>query len=81
MEIIKHSTCNDELGVSDVQREQGVVPLPINRAQEDGIPVVQSFWRPDADELAYLNAGHPIVLTVFGHTHAPVRISVALDKE
>jgi hypothetical protein len=81
MEIIKHSTCNATLGVSAEQAAAGIVPLPINRAQEDGVPVVQSFWKPDADELAYLNAGHPIVLSVFGHTHAPLRISVALDKD
>jgi hypothetical protein len=81
MEIFKHSSCNAELGVGPELAAQGVVPLPINRSNENGIEMVQSFWKPDAVELAAINAGHPIILTIWGETHTPVKLEVARDKE
>jgi hypothetical protein len=81
MEIVTHSTCNDVLGVSAEQAAEGVVPLPINRSSEDGLPCVESFWKPDALELAAINAGHPILVRVMGHRHPPIFIGVAGDKE
>jgi hypothetical protein len=81
MEILKHSSCNDELGVSDQQAEEGVVPLPITRGYSDGYKIVQSFWKPSKEELDALNAGHPVLLEVYGHTHAPLRVMVAAEKD
>lgn len=38
----------------------------------EGQPVVVSFWRPTAEELALLNAGGLVALCVHGHTMPPV---------
>lgn len=81
MEPVTHSTCNDVLGVSRTQTDAGVVPLPIVRTEDSYGPLIQSFWKPDATELKALNDGHPVMLEVYGHTHAPLRVSVAGDKE
>lgn len=40
---------------------------------------VFSYWKPDADELALLAAGHAVRLSVLGITHAPVAIGVDGD--
>jgi hypothetical protein len=50
--------------------------LPITRTQVAGQPVMVSFWRPTAEELALLNAGHQVSLYVYGTTHPPVSIGV-----
>lgn len=81
MEPFKHSTCNATLGVSEEQASAGVVPLPINRAKDDGVPIVQSFWKPDEAELKALSEGHPVMITLQGYTHAPIMVQVAGDKE
>lgn len=80
MEIYKHSSCNATLGVGPELAAKGVVPLPVNRSNEGGVDMVQSFWLPDPVELAAINAGHSIVLTVWGDTHTPVKLEVARDK-
>lgn len=82
MNIVKHSSCNRILGVSEAQAAAGVVPLPVRRCtDEDELPIIQSFWRPDEAELKALNAGHPIIVTLQGHTHAPLKLEVAETKE
>lgn len=42
----------------------------------------QSLWVPDANELALLNAGVPVLLTVLngGGPHPPVRLEVKSDE-
>ena len=54
--------------------------LPITRIQySDGTPAVASYWKPTADELALLNRGQAVRLTVLGTTHPPLMLGVDGD--
>ncbi len=82
MTPFKHSMCNAELGVSPEQAADGIVPLPYCRGYLEPLtPVVQSFWKPDAEELKAINEGHPILLQVVGRTHPPLLVAVSAIKE
>lgn len=50
--------------------------LPIRDTKVDGIPCMQSMWKPDADELKHILAGGHIVLTIYGRGHPPVWVGV-----
>lgn len=39
-----------------------------------------SVWKPDAEELAALNAGGCVALTVLGTDHPPVSVDVVPDN-
>lgn len=81
MRYIQHSTNNDVLGAPRGVPIDDCGALPVTRAfDEHGNPILQSFWRPDAAELAALNAGHPVVLQIWGSTHAPLFVAVAAEK-
>lgn len=41
-----------------------------------GLPVMCSFWRPDAEELAAMQAGYPVVLMVYSNSHPVVAMAV-----
>lgn len=59
--------------------DQGALPcsaLPITRSDVDGFACVNSYWRPTAEELAVLNDGGSVVLSVLGTTMPPVAVSV-----
>ena len=43
----------------------------------DGTLVMQTAWQPTPSELARLNAGHPIILTIFGPAYQPMLLEVA----
>jgi hypothetical protein len=45
------------------------------------IPVVNSFWVPNEDELDWLRSGAAIKLSIIGNTMPPVCVSVCFDKE
>jgi hypothetical protein len=51
-------------------------PQPGTRMPPGSQPTLQSTWEPSAEELALLNAGHAVLLTVFGSLHPPVAIGV-----
>jgi hypothetical protein len=56
--------------------DQRYQPLHIKQITlESGDPAMQSMWRPDADELAALNAGGVVVLNVLGRGHPPVHLT------
>lgn len=58
--------------------------LPIRDTTIDGIPCMQSVWKPDANELAHIARGGHVVLTVYGMGHPPVWVgveSVEVDAE
>jgi len=76
---VKHSETNTTLYAAE--GEDKVIDLPIRRSAIQGIEVVQSFWKPEPNELAALNEGHAIILTVAGRTHAPVMMEVSAVKE
>lgn len=57
--------------------EGRVLPLPVKRITEDGIPLVESVWRPSRAERAMLAEDADVVLTVWGRTVPPIRMRVA----
>ncbi|SFB95874.1 hypothetical protein SAMN05216344_10689 [Polaromonas sp. OV174] len=70
MRPTQHQTNNRVLGAPEGWK-QGETPcgaLPITDAQQDGVNCVISFWRPDASELALLNAGGLVALSIVGRT-------------
>lgn len=78
MQKIQHPSNNCVLG-APAGWDQAELPcgaLPITRTHVGDLPVVASYWRPDAEELALLNAGGAIVLQVLGVTMPPVSLSV-----
>ena len=42
----------------------------------DGIPQMTSAWEPTPKELAVLNAGGTVRLTIVGNVHPPVMLSI-----
>lgn len=59
MQKIQHPSNNEVLGapVGWDQGELACNALPITRTHVGDLPAVVSYWCPDADELAALNAG------------------------
>jgi hypothetical protein len=84
MNAVQHSSNTRVLGAPRgwVQGELPVHALPITDAiAGDKVPTVLSFWKPDAEELAMLNAGGLVSLSVVGITMPPVAIfAVEADK-
>lgn len=66
-------------------KSQGYYGLPIrdvllnDSVNGPDTPAMQTAWFPTPDELAAINAGAPIVLTVLGRGHPPVMLSTG-DK-
>lgn len=56
------------------QSQLPVGALPVTDTVQAGVPTVLSFWRPDAEELARLNAGGMVCLSVIGRNMPPVSI-------
>jgi hypothetical protein len=56
--------------------DQSYRPLHIRSISVGGYPAMQSLWRPDADQLAELNAGGVVVLNILGTSHPPVLLDV-----
>lgn len=78
MNKTQHPSNNAVLG-APVGWDQQQLPcsaLAITRTDWDGVPAVLSFWKPTAEELATLNAGGSVVLSVAGHTMPPVALTV-----
>lgn len=61
----------------------GCDDLPcVKRTMETDIgpmDTITSYWSPDAEELAALNAGLPLVLSFLGSTHPPIMVRVGDD--
>ena len=79
MNPTQHISNNGVLGAPpDWQPEHGYCQaLPVTRAQTaEGLPVVVSFWRPSAEDLAQLAAGGLVALHVFGGAMPPVWVEV-----
>ena len=66
MSPIRTPACNGTLVAP------GCADLPV--AWGDGF--VCSYWTPDAEDLAALNAGLPLRLSFQGRTHPPVAVEV-----
>lgn len=78
MNHTKHPTTNLMLGapVGWDQSKLHCDALPVTRVVWDGVPAVVSYWVPTPEELAALNAGHAVQLSVIGHTMPPVALGV-----
>lgn len=82
MNAIQHPSNNDVLVAPLGVTIEDCTALKITRAHyADGTPIVISYWQPDADELARLNAGKPVAITIWGNTHAPIWLGVDGDLE
>lgn len=82
MQKIQHPSNTDVLG-AHAGWNHGELPcsaLPVTRTHFGDLPAVLSYWRPDADELAALNAGCAVRLWVVGATMPPVLLDVDGDQ-
>jgi hypothetical protein len=62
-------------------KSQGYLGLPVcdvNHA--DGSHEMLTAWEPTPAEIEAINRGEPIVLSVLGTGHPPVKLSVGLPK-
>lgn len=81
MNKIQHASNNCVLG-APAGWDQGELPcsaLPITRTHVGDMLAVVSYWRPTAEELAVLNAGGHLELSVLGASMPPVQLSVGLE--
>ena len=68
-------------------KSQGYLGLPVRdvflNSSVDGpeTPAMQTAWFPDPAELAAINAGAPIILTLLGQAHPPVQVTVGNEPE
>lgn len=58
------------------QGECGTLPVRDVRDAPDKIPRMESAWLPTPEELALLNAGKPLILSIYGYSHPPVALYV-----
>lgn len=55
--------------------------LPVQIFVDDGLPFYVSFWRPSEEDLAALNDGAHIRLSVISRTLPPVCVSIEKVEE
>lgn len=78
MNRVQHISNNDVFG-APAGHDQGGLPvsaLPVTRVSLDGRPAIVSYWRPNAEELADLNAGANVALWVLGSQMPAVAVLV-----
>lgn len=73
MNHFQHRFCNTALAPAEGD-EDHVDTLHVQRGSIGGAVVTRSFWQPTPEELALLNAGGCVMLTVCSGTHAPLRL-------
>lgn len=78
MDRTQHPSNNRVLGAPKGwnQKELPCGALAVTQTEIDGQPVMVSFWRPDAVELAALNNGGLVSLWIYGAGHPPVFVGV-----
>ena len=55
----------------------GCLDLHARRMVHEGdVVTITTAWQPSVEELAALNAGHSVYLTIFGGSHPPVYVGV-----
>jgi hypothetical protein len=81
MEIINHPACTGTLAAPP--GVEGVAPLPVAPLATDLGTALFSFWKPDAAELAALNAGQCVALGVYtqAENHPVVTVAVTLQTQ
>jgi hypothetical protein len=77
----QHPSNNDVLGAPPGATADECQALPITRVvwPEQRLQGVVSYWMPTAAELALLNAGAAVRLSVLGRTHPPLAVGVDGD--
>ncbi len=78
MNKIRHPTNNRVLGAPKDwdHSELPCSALAVTDVEVNGQQAIASFWQPDAEELALIVAGAPIMLCIFGASMPPVMLSV-----
>lgn len=78
MNKIQHPSNNRVLGAPKGwdQKELPCDALPVTDVTIEGHPAVMSFWRPTPEEIAAIQAGALIALSVIGSTMPPVALMV-----
>ena len=80
MDFYQSKHCNSVLAAPPGVSIEECRALPVRRAVYDnGQPVVQSFWKPSAEELKQLQEGGSIVFTAWGYNHPPISLGVLED--
>jgi hypothetical protein len=82
MNIVDTVLTNARLGAPsswDQGKDGRCVTLPTYREDGglDSYASHTSFWLPTPEDLARLNAGDPIALTIYGNTHPVVAVHMA----
>lgn len=62
-------------------RKGACVDLYVRARMKYGLPEMVSSWRPSPAELAALNRGLPLLITVLGRTHPPIMPSVGTTAD
>lgn len=78
MKILTHPLCNTSIGAPTDMQDGSCETLPVHQMRDNHGQWSVSFWEPNADELAVLNAGGSIALHVraVGRQHPVVGMSV-----
>jgi len=56
--------------------DQRYQPLHVEAIKVDGLPAMRTLWRPTPDEMRRLVRMEPVVVTILGNVHPPIRIDV-----
>jgi hypothetical protein len=77
MRYIQHPSNNTIFGAPKGVPAEECSALPVTKGYDgNGRPTIRSYWRPDAQELAAINAGKPIILELWGTTLVPILLLV-----
>jgi hypothetical protein len=81
MNPTQHVSNNRVLGAPQGWDQQSLTctALAVTLTEVDGALAMVSYWRPDPHELALLNAGGLVALSVFGGGMPPVALTACKD--
>lgn len=84
MEPIKHPIANKTLMPPadwDEEANGECVPLEVFSSVIGDDICIQSAWMPNAEELAALNSGQPVIIFVYGSRIPPMAVGVLAPPE
>lgn len=77
MWFVKHPRCNRPFRAPQGMTEQEVATLWVETKRDPQFGIAHtSFWKPDAEDLAKLQAGGTVALTIFGSGHPVLSMAV-----
>jgi len=62
-------------------KSQGYLGLPVRDELREGVAFMVSAWEPTADEIAAIQAGAKIEVSIMGTVHPPIMLSVGTAPE